>query len=188
MEDDNSRKEIEEHLHNTEEVKRTSHAVKVLSVPLNAKSNSLLTAIYESAWTGCGSCFSTVPVPFIELPESRHKEKGDNNGLQDLSARDSGLTLCKNPTPVHQLLKLDGKGSFVGSFSIGPVFGLIKFNQLVINLYALVNLKPISIVQMCQFLFIISLLGVLNRQNLHEEVSGVGATGYVELESAEVLH
>lgn len=66
--------------------------------------------------------------------------------------------------------------------------GRLQLDQLVVDLYALVDLEPVRVVEVSQLLFVVRLLGVLNRKHLHEEVGGVAPPWHVELQSAEVLH
>lgn len=94
----------------------------------------------------------------------------------------------QNPTSLHQLLQLDREEGFVSRLASGPVLWWVKLDQLVVNLNTLIDLESVRVVQVGQFLFIVGLFGILDREHLHEEVSGVAASRDVELEGAEVLH
>ena len=67
LEDDDSRQEIQKHLHDAKEVSCSNHAVKLLSI------RSIALSI------GVGAFDKTIAVlVFVQLPEGRHKEERHN--------------------------------------------------------------------------------------------------------------
>jgi len=98
----------------------------------------------------------------VQLPEGWDQESHHDNGLDDLGAGNTGLTLSVDPRTVQQLLKLNRQWCTVGLLTGGPVLWDWQLDELVLNFIALLNLEAVGAVETLQFLNVFLLLGILD--------------------------
>ena len=130
LENNNSWKEIEEHLHDAQEVNCTNHRGLV-------HSSELCWAVIR-----IGTRYFTVGIRasvIIELPEDWNQENKNDQGRTNFRTADTGLTLRKNPRTIEQLLELSHHACMIGGFAFFPVLGHLDFDHAVFDLNAVFN-------------------------------------------------
>ena len=158
LEYNNSWLEIEEHLHDCHEVNSTSHVFHGLR-----------------------------RVVVVDLPEGAHHEDAHDDRLGDLGSRQSGLALRQRPTPMHQLRQLHPVRRFVLNGVGAGHFGRREPNHPVFGFHLLLEQGVVVAIQVIKLFFVFLLLGVVDGQQLHEVVGGVGELGHGSVDLLEVL-
>lgn len=178
LEDNNSRQEVEQHLHESDKVHRANHRVLV---DLTNQSSTITRLSVRNLPIGASA------VVVIKLPEDGNHEQANDDSLEDLGAANTGLTGSKNPGSVEKLFQLYRDRGVVSGGTSCVIIGQRQCNELVVDLNAVLDGSAVSVVELFELNEISFLLRVVNSENLHEVISGVAKLGYILTHRAEVF-